>query len=200
VWVWRTRLNLATGRPHRRVLLASATFLGIAGAAYAGLGLVDGTPLFVEWAELSENRRRIASGFAFNAGYMSVTFALGLYTSTHIAEILRGSILAVPRGQSEASNALGLTSFQRYRFVVLPQALRIAVPPTINQFLNLTKNTSLGVAVAFAELMGVTNTVIGNGHPAIPSILVAMGLYLVLSLAISLVSNLVHHRLRLVER
>jgi general L-amino acid transport system permease protein len=200
VWVWRTRLNLATGRPHRRILLASATFLGIAGAAYAGLGLVDGTPLFVEWAELSENRRRIASGFAFNAGYMSVTFALGLYTSTHIAEILRGSILAVPRGQSEASNALGLTSFQRYRFVVLPQALRIAVPPTINQFLNLTKNTSLATAVAYPEITALTKTSIGNGRPAPQSILILMVIYLVFSLVISFFLNLYNRRLAVVEQ
>jgi general L-amino acid transport system permease protein len=93
-----------------------------------------------------------------------------------------------------------LTTGQRLRHVVLPQAFRIATPPIINQCLNLTKNTSLGVAVAFSELMSVTNTVIGNGHPAIPSILVAMGMYLVVSLAISLVANLAHHRLRLVER
>jgi general L-amino acid transport system permease protein len=74
------------------------------------------------------------------------------------------------------------------------------VPPAVNQFLNLTKNSSLGVAVAYAETMYVTNTVIGNGNPAIQSILVAMGLYLVLSLAISLVGNLASRRLRLVER
>ena len=84
--------------------------------------------------------------------------------------------------------------------MVLPQAFRIATPLIINQCLNLTKNTSLGVVAAFAETMGVTNTVIGNGQLAIPAILVAMGLYLVLSLAISLVANVANHRLRLVER
>jgi general L-amino acid transport system permease protein len=117
-----------------------------------------------------------------------------------VAEIVRGSILAVPGGQSEAATALGLTTSQRLRYVVLPQAFRIAVPPTINQFLNLTKNTSLGVAVAYSEAMYVTNTVIGNGHPAIQSILLVMGLYLIVSLSISLVANLANRRLKLVER
>ena len=121
---------------------------------------------------------------------------LVLYTSSHVAEIVRGSILAVPRGQSEAATAIGLSNSQRLRYVVLPQAFRVAVPPIANQFLNLAKNTSLGVAVAYPEALYVTNTVIGNGDPAIQSMLVVMSLYLVLSLAISLVLNVANHRLR----
>src|SRR5918997_1620766 len=132
--------------------------------------------------------------------FVAVLVGLVLYTSSHVAEIVRGSIQAVPRGQTEAADAVGLTTGQRLRHVVLPQAFRIATPPIINQCLNLTKNTSLGVAVAFAELMSVNNNLIGNGDPAIPSILVAMGMYLVVSLAISGVANVAHHRLRLVER
>jgi general L-amino acid transport system permease protein len=129
-----------------------------------------------------------------------VLVGLVLYTATHVAEIVRGSILAVPKGQTEAATAIGLLTAQRLRYVVLPQAFRIAVPPTINQFLNLTKNTSLGVAVAYGEAMFVTRTVIGNGNPAIQSILVVMAMYLVVSLVISLVANLAGRRLRLVER
>jgi general L-amino acid transport system permease protein len=132
--------------------------------------------------------------------FVSVLVGLTLYTSSHVAEIVRGSILAVPRGQAEAATAIGLSNSQRLRYVVLPQAFRIALPPIINQFLNLTKNTSLGVAVAYSEALYVTNTVIGNGDPAIQSMLLVMSLYLVLSLAISLVANLANHRLRLVER
>ena len=142
----------------------------------------------------------IEGGSKMGLPFVAVLVGLVLYTSSHVAEIVRGSILAVPKGQTEAAGAVGLTPSQRLRHVVLPQAFRIPPPPIINQFLNLTKNTSLGVAVAFAELMGVTNTVIGNGDPAIPSILVAMGLYLILSLTISLIANVAHHRLRLVER
>jgi general L-amino acid transport system permease protein len=131
---------------------------------------------------------------------VAVLVGLVLYTATHVAEIVRGSILAVPKGQTEAATAVGLTTAQRLRYVVLPQAFRVAVPPIINQFLNLTKNTSLGVAVAYAEAMYVTRAAIGNGSPAIQSILVVMGMYLVVSLAISLVANLANRRLRLVER
>ena len=117
-----------------------------------------------------------------------------------VAEIVQGSILAV-KGQTEAAaRRRPLTRPARLRHgVVLPQAFRIATPPIINQCLNLTKNTSLGVAVAFAETMGVTarSSATASRHPAI---LVAMGLYLVLALAISLVANVANHRLRLVER
>jgi general L-amino acid transport system permease protein len=169
--------------------------------AFAGLGyLVLGGPFGVEWPSLSENRRLIVSGFAMNWGFMALTGALGLYTASHIAEIVRGSIQAVPKGQTEASSALALSAFQRYRFVVLPQALRIAVPPVINQYLNLVKNTSLGLAVAYAELTALTQTSIANGRPAVQSIVVMMAIYLAFSLTISLALNLVNRRLQLVTR
>jgi general L-amino acid transport system permease protein len=113
---------------------------------------------------------------------------------------VRGSILAVPRGQSEAANALALSSFQRYRYVVLPQAFRIAVPPIISQYLNLVKNTSLGIAVSYAEITMLTQTSIGNGRPAPQSIILLMGVYLALSLTISSLLNVYNRRLQLVER
>ena len=134
-----------------------------------------------------------------NFGFIAVTLALGLYTASHIAEIIRGSILAVPRGQTEAANAIALSPFQRYRHVVLPQALRIAVPPVISQYLNLVKNTSLGIAVAYAEITSLTFTSIGNGRPAPQSILILMIVYLAFSLTISLLLNIYNRRLQLVE-
>ncbi|HKZ25097.1 MAG TPA: ABC transporter permease subunit, partial [Acidimicrobiia bacterium] len=144
--------------------------------------------------------RRIVGGLQLNWGFIAVTIGLGLYTASHIAEIIRGSILAVPKGQSEAANAIALSSFQRYRFVVLPQSLRIALPPIINQYLNLMKNTSLGVAVAYAEITSLTLTSIGNGRPAPQSIVVLMGVYLAFSLTISFVLNAYNRRIQLVER
>ena len=114
---------------------------------------------------------------------------------------MRGSILAVARGQTEAAEALGLSSGQRLRHVVLPQAFRIAVPPIINQFLNLTKNTSLGIAVGLRRDHRPSPLVlIGNGNPPSRRSLVLMAIYLVISLAISLVANVVNRRLQLVER
>ena len=125
---------------------------------------------------------------------------MALYTASHIAEIVRGSILAVPKGQNEASNALALSGFQRYRFVVLPQAARIAVPPVINQFLNLTKNTSLAVAVAYPDVTQLTRTAIGNDQPSPQMILILMGIYLSFSLTISLVLNIINRRFQLAGR
>ena len=149
---------------------------------------------------ISGNRRRIDGGFIANWGWMSVTFALGFYTASHLAEIIRGSILAVHQGQSEAGNALALTAFQRYRFVILPQAIRIALPPTINQYLNLIKNTSLGTAVGYAEITALTKTSVGNGRPAFQSFIIVMAVYLVFSLSISLVLNVVNRRLQVADR
>lgn len=195
-WLWRTRIFDRTGRPHHRVLW----FLGVL-VAFVVVGyLVSGSPFEVSWPALSENRRVVEGGFAVNWGFISVTVALGLYTASHIAEIIRGSILAIHTGQSEAANALALSSFQRYRFVVLPQAMRIAVPPTINQYLNLVKNTSLGTVVGFAEITALTKTSIGNGRPTFQSVVILMAVYLVFSLVISLVLNIVNRRIQLVER
>jgi general L-amino acid transport system permease protein len=191
---WLTAREAATGWPARKWLSGTAGVLGVAIVAYLALG----QPVRLSHPEVVG--RSVEGGVAMGLPFFSVLVGLVIYTTTHVAEIVRGSILAVPRGQTEAATALGLSGGQRLRHVVLPQAFRIAVPPTLNQYLNLTKNTSLGVAVAYAETMYVTNTVIGNGNPAIQSILVAMGLYLVLSLSISLVGNLAGRRLRLVER
>ncbi|HET9611405.1 MAG TPA: ABC transporter permease subunit [Acidimicrobiales bacterium] len=191
---WRGRVEERTGTPARRWTWGGGAFLAIAVAGYVALS----SPVVLSRPEVEG--LSITGGARMGLPFVSVLVGLVLYTSSHVAEIVRGSILAVPKGQTEAAGAIGLSAGQRLRHVVLPQAFRIATPPIINQCLNLTKNTSLGVAVAFAELMGVTNTVIGNGHPAIPSIVVAMGLYLVLSLSISLVANIANHRLRLVER
>lgn len=191
---WRTRREAETGQPARRWVWGVGVVLAVAVVAQLALG----QPVGLSHPEVVG--RSVEGGIAMGLPFLAVLVGLVVYTTTHVAEIVRGSILSVARGQTEAATALGLSPGQRLRYVVLPQAFRVAVPPTLNQFLNLTKNTSLGVAVAYAETMYVTTTVIGNGNPAIQSILVAMGLYLVLSLAISLAGNLAGWRLRLVER
>lgn len=196
VWRWRTKINLATGAPHHRVMWSLGVLVGILIVGYVVLG----EPIRITWPTLGENRRRIVDGFAMNAGFMSVTGALGLYTASHIAEIIRGSILAVSKGQTEASSALALNNFQRYRFVILPQSLRIALPPLINQALNLVKNTSLAAAVGYSEITNLTQASIGNGRPAVPSIVILMAVYLSFSLIISLILNVVNRRMQLVSR
>lgn len=192
--VWRTRRSDATGEPHHRVLWAGGVVLVVLVGGYFAL---DG-PVSLSRPEVA--RFNTTGGIAMSTGYGALLTGLVLYTASHVAEIVRGSILSVERGQTEAATAIGLTDGQRLRYVVLPQAFRVAVPPVINQFLNLTKNTSLGIAVGFAELTLITRQVIGNGNPAVQAVLLLMGIYLAVSITVSVLSNLVNRRLQLVER
>jgi general L-amino acid transport system permease protein len=139
--------------------------------------------------------RVVTGGIRVQAGMVALVAGLVLYTSTHIGELVRASIQAVPKGQGEAAEALGLSSSQRLRLVVIPQALRIMVPPLANQYLNLTKNSSLGVAVGFAELTLVTRVATSSASPAPQAISVLMGVYLALSLLIAAATNLLNRRL-----
>jgi general L-amino acid transport system permease protein len=196
VWRWRTGVFNTTGRLHHRVLWGFGTFIVLTAAAF----LLLGDPISVSRPEILPEERLIVGGATMLAGYATVTLALTLYTASHVAEIVRGSILAVPKGQTEASFAVGLTNFQRYRFVILPQAARIAIPPTINQYLNFTKNTSLAIAVGYAEITVVAVTIIGNGNPAPQTIAILMLVYLTFSLVTSIVMNIVNRRLQLATK
>ncbi len=196
VWVWRTRVFNETGTPHRRAQWSIGTFLLIGVAAFAVLG----GPAELSKPMLSEDGRIWTDGIRMQMPYAAVMFALVIYTSTHIAEIVRGSIQAVHKGQVEAANALALSGFQRYRFVILPQAFRIAFPPLINQTLNYTKNSSLALAIGFAEVTSVINNLFGQSQPVPQLILILMVSYLVFSLAFSAVGNFINRRLQLVGR
>jgi general L-amino acid transport system permease protein len=191
---WRTVRSDRTGETHHRVLWAAAVFASIAGAAYAAFG----TPIGLSLPE--RDGLVVTGGIRLGPEFAALLIALVLYTASHIAEIVRGSIQAIPRGQSEAATALGLTEFQRTRFVVFPQAMRIMIPPLANQYLNLTKNSSLAVFIAFPEITRVTGIVISQGNPAPQAIVVLMMIYVVISLSISLVTNVVNRTLRLEAR
>lgn len=192
--VWRTRRFVVTGEPHHRVLYGGGLTLAIVAVAWLALG----RPLELDLPVV--DGFQVDGGATMSANYFALLVALTIYTASYIAEIVRGSIQAVHRGQTEASQALSLNELQRLRFVVLPQAFRIAVPPLANQYLNLTKNSSLAIAIAFAEFTQVTKTVIGNGNPAPQSFLILMAGYLFLSLVISFFANIVNRRLQLVSR
>jgi general L-amino acid transport system permease protein len=146
------------------------------------------------------NRSFQFGGTSFYIEYVALVAALGLYHGSHIAEIVRGSIQAVPYGQTEAATAIGLSPLQQLRFVVLPQAARIALPPTINQYLSLTKNTSLGIAVAYSDVAALTFQLVGGRAPALQMVVILMAIYLVFSLVTSMILNVVNRRLKLVER
>ena len=134
-------------------------------------------------------------GFGFQGGasvspeFAALLVGLTAYTAAFIGETVRGGILAVNKGQSEAAAALGLSRLKILRFVVLPQALRVIIPPTTSQFLNLTKNSSLAVAIGYPDLISITNTTLNNTGQAIEAIALAMVVYLVISLVVSLAMN-----------
>jgi His/Glu/Gln/Arg/opine family amino acid ABC transporter permease subunit len=139
-------------------------------------------------------------GITITPGFFAVWIAVTLYTASFIAEVVRAGILAVSKGQTEAASAIGLTRRQSLRFVVLPQAFRIIFPPLGNQYLNLFKNTSLGIAVAFPDIVSVGITTSNQTGNTLPVILLWMGFYLTGSLVLSSVVNYYNRRLALVER
>lgn len=192
VMMWRTRYSDRTGQHHHRARWGFGVFVLIAFLGY----LISDRPVAISLPKL--DGRVITGGFGGLGSYFAILIALSVYTASHVAEIVRGSILAVPKGQTEASNAIALTAFQRLRYVILPQALRIALPPIINQYLNFVKNTSLSIAVGFAEVTLITFQAIGNGFPAPQSILLLMAAYLLFSLTISVLVNILNRRLQLV--
>ena len=192
VGIWRTRYSEQTGAHSHRVVWSLGVFAVIVLLGY----FITGRPVSISLPVL--DGRVITGGFGGLGAFFAVLIALVMYTASHVAEIVRGSITAVPKGQTEAANAIALTGFQRLRYVILPQAFRIALPPIINQYLNFAKNTSLAIAIGFAEITAITFQAIGNGYPAPQLILLLMGAYLLVSLTISLLVNILHRRLQLV--
>jgi len=190
--IWRTRYSERTGHPDHRALWGLGVFTGIMVLGY----FILGRPIRMSLPVL--DGRIITGGYGGLGAYFAMLLALVIYTASHVAEIVRGSILAVPKGQTEAANAIALSGFQRLRYVTLPQAFRIALPPIINQFLNFAKNTSLAIAIGYAEVTLITFQLIGNGYPAPQLILLLMLAYLLFSLTISILVNILNRRLQLV--
>jgi ABC-type amino acid transport system permease subunit len=159
-------------------------------------------PLDAMKPSLSEGRfvNYAPTGLTMTAFFASLFFGLVFYTSSFIAEIVRGGILAVPKGQSEAAAALGLSRMQSLRKVVLPQAFRVIMPPLGNQYLNITKNTSLGIAVGFSEIVQVGQTVYNKNNQTLAVFSIYMVFFLACSLTISLIVNFINHKLAIVER
>ncbi|MGH9818440.1 MAG: amino acid ABC transporter permease, partial [Candidatus Acidiferrales bacterium] len=145
----------------------------------------------------------VFSGFNFTGGgslspeFTALFLGLTLYTAAFITEIVRAGILAVDRGQFETAYSLGLTQRQVMRFIILPQALRVIVPPLTSQYLNCTKNSSLAVAIGYPDLVSVANTTINQTGQAIEGIAIIMLVYLSISLAISAFMNWYNRRVAL---
>ena len=170
--------------------------------------LLIGLPLAV-WAILGapfQVELPALRGFNFTGGgtlspeYFALMLGLVIYTASYIAEIVRSGIQAIPQGQWEAAGALGLRPGAVLRQVILPQALRVIIPPMTSQYLNLTKNSSLAVAIGFQDIVSIANTTLNQTGQAIEGIAVIMGVYLTISLSISLFMNWYNARIALVER
>ncbi len=202
--------GLAGALMYRRRALAIAIETGQrvanAGLYTAALALVPaalwvalGPEWTVEWP--APGKFNIEGGLNIQPEFGALLVGLSVYTAAFIAEIVRAGISGVPRGQTEAATALGLSRGQTLRLVVLPQALRIIIPPLTNQYLNLTKNSSLAVAIGYPDLVSVfSGTVLNLTNQAVEVILVTMAVYLTLSLATSALMNWFNARWALVER
>lgn len=142
----------------------------------------------------------IQGGLRFTPEFLGLFVALVMYTSAFIAEIVRAGIQAVDRGQLEAANAVGLKPMQVLSLVIIPQALRIIIPPLISQYLNLTKNSSLALAIGYQELFSVGKIAINQAGRAVPVFLLIMLSYLTLSAITSLILNLYNRRIQFVMR
>ena len=189
---WRSKVSDRTGALPRTGLWGGGAFLVVFLIGWFALGY--------EWTLPELDGRQTTGGMRIDPSFFALFFALVIYTASHIAEIVRGSIQAVPRGQAEAADAVALSGFQRMWYVILPQAFRIAIPPIGNQYLNLIKNSSLGAAIGYYDLTLVAQTTVGNGSPAVPVFALTMVMYIGLSLVTSLFVNLANRRSALVER
>lgn len=141
----------------------------------------------------------LAGGANLSPEFVALLVGLSLYTSAFIAEVVRAGIQSVPRGQTEAARALGLSEAQRMRYVVLPQALRVILPPLTNQFLNLTKNSSLAVAIGYPELVSVATTTLNQTGRALEALSLLMLVYLSISLLTSAAMRAFERRVRIQE-
>jgi general L-amino acid transport system permease protein len=159
----------------------------------------SGTPLEVSWPQVG--RYNVEGGMVLQPEFGALLIGLVVYTAAFIAEIVRSGVQGVPKGQREAALALGLSKAQSMRLVILPLALRIIIPPLTNQYLNLTKNSSLAVAIGYPDLVSVfSGTVLNLSNQAVEVILITMTVYLALSLLTSLAMNTVNTRFALKER
>lgn len=191
---WAKRRQEATGQPFPSILAGIGVTLGMPFVVW----LVGGAPHDMSWPELK--------GFNFVGGtviqpeFTALLVGLVLYTSAFVAEIVRSGILALHKGQSEAAAALGLSRGQSMRLVLLPQALRVIVPPMTSQYLNITKNSSLAIAIGYPDLVASINVTINQTGQAIENILIIMAAYLSVSLSISAFMNWYNKRIALRER
>lgn len=193
--IWANKRKVITGQDFLVYPFAIGMFIIFPILAY----FMGGAHLNFSFPELM--------GFNFKGGktlspeFLALTFALTIYTATFIAEAVRSGIEAVSHGQKEAAASMGFSPYQSLKLVILPQAIRIAIPPIINQYLNLIKNSSLATAVGYPEIVTVfAGTSLNQVGQAIEIISMTMLVYLVISLIVSALLNWFNHKMKIQER
>jgi general L-amino acid transport system permease protein len=158
-----------------------------------------GAPLEFEYPQAG--RFNVSGGVEVAPEFVALLFGLVIYTAAFIAEVVRAGLISVSHGQTEAAQALGLRRMQTLRRIVIPQAMRVIIPPLTSQYLNLTKNSSLAVAIGYPDLVQIfTGTVLNITGQAVEVVVITMAVYLSFSLITSLVMNVYNARVALVER
>ncbi|MFZ0104104.1 MAG: amino acid ABC transporter permease [Pseudolabrys sp.] len=194
-YLWARKRQERTGQQAPVLWVTLALVLGLPLAVFA----LAGFPLGFDFPKAG--RFNIAGGVEVLPEFAALLFGLAVYTAAFIAEVVRAGILAVSRGQSEAAYSLGLRPGPTLRLIVVPQAMRVIIPPLTSQYLNLTKNSSLAVAIGYPDLVQVfTGTVLNQTGQAVEVVAITMLVYLVISLTTSLLMNIYNSRMALSER
>ena len=185
---------IATGVPHGMFWMPLGIFLacGIAGWLLGGAPTETNFPIRGEFS--------VENGGSLTPEFLALLIGLTMYTAAFVAEVVRSGIQAVPQGQAEAASALGLSQSHSMRLVQLPQALRVIIPPITNQYINLTKNSSLAVAIGYPDVVSIANTAINQTGRAVECIALIMLVYLSTSLATSVLMNWYNARSEIKER
>jgi general L-amino acid transport system permease protein len=192
---WARRRQDETGEPLRLLWPAVGLIVGLPLAVY----VLAGAPL--KFSVPTMGRFNVMGGLEILPEFAALVLALTIYTAAFIAEVVRAGVLAVPHGQTEAAQALGLRPRTTLRLVVVPQAMRVIVPPLTGQYLNLTKNSSLAVAIGYPDLVQVfAGSVLNITGQAVEVIAITMAVYLFISLCTSLAMNLYGRTVAIVER
>jgi general L-amino acid transport system permease protein len=192
---WSNRRQMRTGK-QAPVLMVGLALVIVPTALFI---LLHGFPFAFDFPQ--RGRFNIAGGLEVLPEFAALLFGLSIYTAAFIAEVVRAGILAVSHGQTEAAYALGLRARPTLRLIVLPQAMRVIIPPLTSQYLNLTKNSSLAVAIGYPDLVQVfTGTVLNQTGQAVEVVAITMAVYLAISLTTSLMMNYYNSRIALVER
>ncbi len=200
VRTWARKRQIETGEQFPILLTGFGLIIGLPLLAYIIAAIAySGSPITLVYPELG--RFGPKGGLRIYPEFMGLLFALSFYTASFIAEIVRAGILAISHGQTEAAYSVGLRPGPTLRLVIIPQAMRVIIPPLTSQYLNLTKNSSLAVAIAYPDLVSVfAGTALNQTGRAIEIILITMGTYLVISLVTTTFMNWYNAKVAIVER